>query len=78
MNAIYVIHVMPWNYLIVIITRNRNRSNGNNRKNWDSRNNSNNSGSNSNNSGLLVADHGWLCPAMAKKGLSFFQIRTGL
>ena len=30
MNFIYVIHLMCWNYLIVLISQNRNRSNGSN------------------------------------------------
>ena len=39
MNFIYVVHLMCWNYLIVLITQNRNRSNGSNRKHRDIRNN---------------------------------------
>ena len=32
MNFIYVIHLMCWNYMVVLITHNRNR-NSNNRNN---------------------------------------------
>ena len=37
MSFIYVIHLMCWNYLIGLITHNRNRSsnNRNNSRDWD-------------------------------------------
>ena len=34
MSFIYVIHLMCWNYLIDLITRNRNRKNKNNSRDW--------------------------------------------
>ena len=34
MNFIYVIHLMCWNYLIDLITRNTNRKNKNNSRDW--------------------------------------------
>ena len=37
MNFIYVIHLMCWNYLIVLITQNRHRNNRSNSKDWDNK-----------------------------------------
>ena len=37
MNFIYVIHLMCWNYLVDLITHNRNRNNRNNSRDWDNK-----------------------------------------
>ena len=37
MNFIYVIHLMCWNYLIVLITQNRHRNNRSNSRDWDNK-----------------------------------------
>ena len=37
MNFIYVIHLMCWNYLILLITQNRHRNNRSNSRDWDNK-----------------------------------------
>ena len=34
-SFIYVIHLMCWNYLIVLINQNRHRNNRSNSRDWD-------------------------------------------